>query len=130
MLSLQNIRGSQRKLLSAWLLRVCIGRPKFSCESIHLLQDLVRSLGFLLVNLADRETDVNHHVVADRSLGDEIETDLPDGSAELDTPGAGKTQVFRANDFSRDGEAHGVAPLSATFSDGRFVYRLCADFGQ
>lgn len=86
------------------------GGFQFRFEHAHLVEQFVGALGFGAVDAADGKADVNHHIVAQTRLRNEVERDLADNAAELDTRGASAVLLLNFENFAWNCETHCLLP--------------------
>src|SRR5271166_4121565 len=87
-----------------------LGAHQFFFQRAHFLQQLVRTIGFDRVDPADGIADVNHHVVAQPRLRDEIQGNLPHDSAEFHPRASQLVLLLNLDNLPWDGKAHGSSP--------------------
>lgn|SRR5579863_2014472 len=90
---------------SLGLREVCTGWSKL-LQHFHLLQELVGALSFDTINTTDGEADVNHHIIADRSLGNKIERNLANNASKLHASNTHLLLLLYLKNLSWNGKAH------------------------
>src|SRR5436190_23215291 len=75
-------------------------------SSTYFIDELENAVGLIGVDFADRETDMDEHVIAERSFGDEIEVSLTGDAAEADVAYAAIPLIFDPGDLTWDCQAH------------------------
>jgi hypothetical protein len=83
------------------------------------LQKLVCALGFGRVHPAYGEANMDHHIVAQASLGDKVQGDLAHDPAELHAGRTHLTHLLNLEDFPWYGKAHGNSP-QRQYNTGRY----------
>src|SRR5262249_18487307 len=83
-------------------------------ELAQLLEQAIRPLGLRGVDDAEREADVDEHIVANARLGQLFQADAADGTTELRPAHADAAVGEDLDDAARDGEAHQPRSRSAS----------------
>jgi hypothetical protein len=79
-----------------------VGGSQFLFYGAQLLENLVGALGFLGIDTADGETDMDHNVVSNFRLRHEPQSNLAGNRSELDLANVNAGDVFLCENLARD----------------------------
>ena len=92
-------------------------RRQFRFQRAHLFQKLVGALGFVGIHAAYGEADMDHHIVAQASLGNKAQGNLAHDPAKLHAGRTQRPQFLNFEDFPWYGKAHGSS-LRSQYTTG------------